>query len=121
MPTQNHLMASAILTVEASATNGSATASISAPDSTRNTIVVYGLLISMSAAPATAVAALFKDGSTTKLTINIPAAAQSPIYVPFPAGHPYVVTQGAAASLVCPALGSGVVGTAAILYNIDTY
>ena len=99
-------------------TNSQASASVSAPSQTRQTIYVYGLLISASAAPAAAVEALFKDGANTVFPIEIPASAFAPIWIPFPTAHPYAVTAGNGCSLVLPALGGTTVGSVQVVYSL---
>lgn len=83
-------------------TNATATATMAARSSFRHTVVSF--CISASGSPASAVEATLSDGTTT-FRFQLPAAAFGPFVwnVPLP---PFA--DGAAVSLVVPALGVGV-------------
>lgn len=78
-------------------------------------IYILGITISASAAPTAAVEVTLKDGATTVLPFEIPAAAFAPIVLGFGA-NPLRITRGANAVLTIPALGSGVISSGSLRY-----
>lgn len=78
-------------------------------------IYILGITISATAAPAAAVEVDVKDGTTIILPFQIPANAFAPIVLGF-GSQPVKITKGANASLVIPALGSGVISSGSLRY-----
>lgn len=89
-------------------------------DPVRNTIYVYGFIVSGTVAPGAAIAVLFKDGTTTKWTLELGTSSlvSGPVAYNFPANHPYVLTAGNDATLTVPSLGGAGIAVANILYQI---
>lgn len=82
-------------------------------------IYILGITISASAAPAAAVTALLKDGTTTILPLEIPASAFAPIVIGF-GTSPIRISAGANAVLTIPALGGTTVSSGTIRYVISS-
>lgn len=97
-------------------TNATATAQQAAPGAGK-TLLVTGLLVTASAAPAAAVTATLVYGSTT-ININLPASAFSPLRVDF-GTHPLETGENNSATLTVPALGAGVVCNATLFTITD--
>lgn len=103
---------------EASATNATATATVAAPG-LRLRHIIRGITISASAVPAAAVAALVKSGTTTLVTLQLPANISSyPIVVSFPNG--VLCNENELASVTVPALGAAIVCSAQIYTRVVT-
>lgn len=82
-------------------TNTAATATKAGVTNQRHFITGYS--VSCGAAPAAPVSVTITDGATTVERVELPAAAFSPIVVNFQA--PIRCDIGAAAEIVCPAVG----------------
>lgn len=95
----------------ASQTDAAATATLSAPGAGLRYLITQ-FEVSASAAPAASVYVEVKNGATTIVGLRLPAAAIAPVVVTLK--RPLVVDVNAACSIVCPALGAGVVGTVGI-------
>lgn len=122
MPSRNDLVGKEIISVVATATAGVATATVTAPTNAAAkglTIYVTGFWLSASAAPAAAVQATLKDGSTTIVALEIPNSAFAPIRAAYNT-HPFRITPGSDAVLSMPSLGGSTVGTVVIEYYIGT-
>jgi hypothetical protein len=96
--------------VTATATNLAAVATKSAIAKQRH--YISGVAFSASGTVAAAVAVLVQDGSTTLVTVEVPATALAPVVMTFP--KPLECSVNSAAQLTVPALGSGIVGAANI-------
>jgi hypothetical protein len=91
----------------ASATNGAAVVTLTAPTDPAMCWVIEGYAASADAAPAAAVTFTITDSGTTYEELEIPAAAFSPIIC----GTPMKGGKGLAMVATLPALGDGVTGT----------
>lgn len=87
--------------VATQATNTAATATKAGVSNQRHFITGYS--VSCSAAPSAAVSVTVADGATTVERVELPAAAFTPIVVNF--NSPIRCGIGAAAEIVCPAVG----------------
>ena len=111
--------------LSASATNGTATITVTAPAaSTLVTTFVTGVQISASAAPAAAVTAtlagvLGADGTAKTISWQIPASAFAPLTFNL-ATHPLKALPGTNLVLSLPALGGSTVGTVTLFYYFGT-
>jgi len=111
MPAAEQMLTSpATFNVLDSQTNATATATQAAKAGARH--FVTGLTISASAAPAAAVTAQLKDGNTVIDQFEIPAGAFAPILHNYT--RPLRGSVNSAITLVVPALGASVKGTAVI-------
>lgn len=97
-------------TVVTTATNSVATATKAAVVGQRH-FVTY-VTVSASAAPAAAVTATIKDGTTVITQFEMPASAIAPIFVPI--ARSLRISVGALVEISVPALGAGVKGTVTI-------
>ncbi len=103
---------------EATGTNAIVTATVAAPG-LRLRHVIRGVIISASAVPAAAVAATIKTGTTTLVTLQLPANISSyPIMVKFPVG--VMCNENELASVSVPALGAAIVCSAQIFTRTVT-
>lgn len=82
-------------------------------------IFIHGITISASAAPATAVQVTLKDGTTTILPLEIPAAAFAPIVIAF-GNNPIQISQGSDAVLTIPSLGGTAVSSGTLRYSFGS-
>lgn len=63
------------------ATGGSGTVTATKAAATRRCHLVHFVIVSADAAPGSALTILVKDGSTTKITAYMPAAATAPVVI----------------------------------------
>ena len=120
MSASNQILASLPRVAVAKATAGVAAVTITAPTNVQNRIVLYGVIISGSAAPAATV-----EGTITGITtdsggaiaIEIPASAFAPIALLF-GTHPPSCAAGTNLVVSVPSLGSGVVCSVTVIYEI---
>lgn len=97
-------------------TNSAAIVTLSAPQSQLATNYITGIILSASGAIAAPVAATLTDiNGTGSLAFNLPAGTMPPFIQMF-GTHPLEVIAGQDATLTLPALGTGIVGTATVLY-----
>lgn len=106
--------------INASTTAASNTASVvtvAAKSATNLSMTTYitGIIMSSSGVVAVAVAPTLTNVQGGTLTFQIPASAIAPVVLLFGV-HPLRITPGQDAVLTLPALGSGITGTATLLY-----
>lgn len=113
MRAEDLLFAPAKWTIVATATNGSVTATRSAPAAGKRNYVV-AVSISASGAPSAAVTARIRTsaGATTMDQLELPAAAFAPIVINYV--RPLEGADAASVDVTLPALGAGVTGTVVV-------
>lgn len=119
MPDTNSLLSAPVKIAKDKQTNATATATATAPSNNNNANYIYGIQISCSAQPTTAVEALVKSGTTTLFEIQLPANIGS-----FPSlfwyTNPIRCNNGELASVTVPALGVGIVCSVELFYLITS-
>lgn len=118
MSAKNEITGKDVVTVSTTQTNASSVVTITAPPNTNNaTIFIAGIILSASGAVAAAVAVTLTGVVGGTLTLQLPASAIAPVVLLFGV-RPLKITPGVNAVLTLPALGSGIIGTATLMYYI---
>lgn len=116
MPAKNELASNPSINATATAaTNTASVVTITAKTNAGLTTYITGIILSSSGTIAAAVAPTLSGVQGGTLTLQLPAAQVAPVVVLFGV-HPLRITPGVDAVLTLPALGSGIVGSATLLY-----
>jgi hypothetical protein len=122
MASFNNLVAcpiKAAVAISSAATIGTAT--VTKPtDAVRNTIAVFGIVVSGSVVPGAATTAVLSDGTTVFTFELTTTALATPFVFNFPAGHPFIAAAGNDVTLTTGSLGGAGVSSGIILYAYVT-
>lgn len=115
MAGKNKLTGQEVVVASTSTTHADAVVTVTNKANAGITIYICGIILSASGTIAVAVAPTLTNATGGTLTLQLPASAIAPVALMFGV-HPIKITQGQNAVLTLPDLGSGIIGTATLLY-----